>query len=472
MTSTRNPILDTDSYKSSHFLQYPPGSEQVSSYIEARCGGEDDPFPHALFFGLQAFLKGALARPITAADIDEAGEIFSAHGEPFNAAGWRLILERHHGVLPLEIQALPEGTLAPRGTALVQVVNTDPALPWLTSYIETALLRAVWYPTTVATVSWTAKRLIKGFLDQTCDDPEGQIGFKLHDFGARGVSSHESAGLGGLAHLVNFMGTDTVAALLAARRWYACPMAGFSIPAAEHSTITSWGRDHEAEAYANMLEQFGDGTLVAVVSDSYDLNHALSALWGGQLRDRVLAMTAGLVVRPDSGEPRAVVLETVRRLMDSFGFARNAKGYAVLHPKVRVIQGDGVTLTSIGEILQTLKDNGISAENVAFGMGGGLLQQVNRDTLRFAMKANAIKVTGRWRDVYKSPATDPGKNSKAGRLGVIHGEPSGWRTLRIEQVAQSGSPNLLVPVWRDGQMLADVSLDQVRERARLTTGWL
>jgi len=471
MNSHRNLILNSDSYKSSHYLQYPPRAEQVSSYIEARDGGGDDPFPHALFFGLQAFLKDFLAKPISGDDLDEAREILTAHGEPFNAEGWRAILNRHGGLLPLEIQALPEGTVAPRGTALVQVTNTDPALPWLTSYMETALLRAVWYPTTVATVSWSARRVIKRYLDQTCDDADGQVGFKLHDFGARGVSSHESAGLGGLAHLVNFMGTDTVAALVAARRWYGCSMAGFSIPAAEHSTITSWGRDGEEAAYANMLEQFGGGALVAVVSDSYDLNHAVTNLWGGRLKDKVLAMDATLVVRPDSGEPKAVVLETVKRLMDAFGWSTNAKGYAVLNPKVRVIQGDGVNLTSIGAILEVLKANKISAENVAFGMGGGLLQQINRDTLRFAMKANAIKIQGLWQDVYKDPATDPGKRSKAGRLGVVHGA-DGWRTMRLDQVPETGAANLLRPVWKNGRLLADVSLDEVRQRARLTADWL
>ena len=465
MPLDHNLILNADSYKSSHWRQYPPGTRHVSSYIEARMGGGD--FPHTLFFGLQAFLKSALSRPITPAHIDEAEEILTAHGEPFNRDGWQRILVDHGGLLPLNIQALPEGTLVPRGTALVQVTNTDPHLPWLTSYMETALLRAVWYPTTVATVSWSARRVIKAFLDQTCDDPDGQIGFKLHDFGARGVSSRESAGLGGLAHLVNFMGTDTLEALVAARRWYHCPMAGFSIPAAEHSTITAWGRDNETQAYANMLEQFGAGSLLAVVSDSYDLAHAVSAIWGQELKPQVLAMNATLVIRPDSGDPAAIVLDTIRRLMTAFGYSTNAKGYAVLNPKVRVIQGDGVNLTSIGQILQTLKDHKIGAENVAFGMGGGLLQQVNRDTLRFAMKASAVNIDGQWRNICKDPATDAAKRSKPGRLAVT-------RTPHWQTVCADTQPNddLLQTVWKDGQMLTDWTLDQVRQQALRSAEWL
>ena len=212
-----NLILSTDSYKQSHFLQYPPEARVISAYVEAR----HNPFSDDLvFFGLQAFLLGYLAHPIAAADIDEAEALCAAHGVPFNRAGWDAILADHDGFLPIEISALPEGTVAPSGVPLVQVENVDPRMPWLTTFIETALLRGIWYPTTVATLSGKAKRVIHAGLVHSSDDPMGQLPFKLHDFGARGVSSGESAALGGLAHLVNFRGTDTMEALLAARRFY------------------------------------------------------------------------------------------------------------------------------------------------------------------------------------------------------------------------------------------------------------
>src|SRR5262249_50868100 len=149
------------------------------------------------------------------------------------------------------------------------------------------------------------------------------------------------AGIGGAAHLLNFMGTDTIQAIEIAREYYGCEMAGFSIPAAEHSTITAWGRDHEADAYANMLTQFPEG-LVACVSDSYDVRRACREIWGEQLKDQVLARKGTLVVRPDSGDPPTIVSEVLRILGDAFGFSINGKGFKVLHPNVRVIQGDGV----------------------------------------------------------------------------------------------------------------------------------
>lgn len=454
-----NLILNTDSYKASHFLQYPAGTEVVSSYIESR-GGE---FPQTLFFGLQAFIKEYLLKPVTTADIDEAEALFAAHGMPFFRQGWEQIVQQHGGFLPIEIQALPEGMVVPTGNALVQIRNTDPQAFWLTSYLETALLRAVWYPTTVATLSWQVKQSIRQSLETTCDNPANELPFKLHDFGARGVSSHESAALGGMAHLVNFMGGDTVVALLAARKYYGADMAGFSIPAAEHSTITAWGREGEADAYANMLQQFGQaGKLLAVVSDSYDIYHAVSEIWGKQWRAQVESSGATVVIRPDSGVPEDIVPDVLQRLYAEFGGRVNSKGYKVLSDCVRVIQGDGVDVDSIGVILQRIQQAGFSTENVAFGMGGGLLQKVNRDTLRFAMKASAMQINGAWRDVYKQPITDSGKNSKRGRLAVIR-DAGVIKTIRED--ALSWESNLLRPVFRNGELLVDDSFETVRARS-------
>jgi nicotinamide phosphoribosyltransferase len=454
----RNLILNTDSYKVSHFAQYPAGTEFVSSYIESRGGV----YPRTVFFGLQAFLKEYLSKPFSAADIDEAEAVSIAHGVPFNRAGWEYILNAHNGFLPLEIEAVAEGSVVPVGNVLVQVMNTDPACAWLTSYVETALLRAIWYPVTVATVSWNCRNIIARYLAETADSLDG-LPFKLHDFGSRGASSEETAALGGLAHLVNFMGTDTLSAILAARRYYGADMAGFSIPAAEHSTITSWGRDGESAAYANMLKQFGGaGKLVAVVSDSYDLWNAIDNLWGGELKAQVEQMGGTLVVRPDSGNPVEVVPAAVERLMAKFGYRTNSKGYRVLPDCVRLIQGDGVSAASIEAILSAMQKQGLSADNVAFGMGGELLQKVNRDTQKFAMKASAACVNGEWRDVFKDPVTDPGKRSKRGRLALIRDE-QGYRTVNRSD-APAG--NLLVPVFRNGKVLVEWSLEEVRANAQ------
>ncbi|WP_099865818.1 nicotinate phosphoribosyltransferase [Pararhizobium haloflavum] len=456
-----NPILNTDSYKYSHFAQYPPDTAAISAYIESRPGGVYD---HVLFFGLQMFLKAYLTRLVTLEDVEEAADLVTAHGLPFHREGWELLVARHGGAMPIEIEALPEGMVVPSGTPLVQVKNTDPDFFWLPTFIETALLRAVWYPSTVATVSHAVRQMIAASLERTCETPEEVLPFRLHDFGARGATSAEQAGIGGVAHLVNFLGTDTVAGVVYARRYYHEAMAGFSIPAAEHSTMTSWGEDREADAYRNMLVQFGGkDKLVAVVSDSYDLYRAVKKIWGQELRAEVEATGGTLVVRPDSGDAARVPIDTIEMLGEIFGFTVNGKGYKVLNPAVRVIQGDGISPAMIKRLLTGLEDRGWSSENLAFGMGGGLLQKVNRDTLRFAMKANARQDRdGQWTGIHKDPKTDPGKASKRSRQAVVMENES---PVAVPLRDLGERQNLLQPVWRNGELLKDWTLETIRRRA-------
>jgi nicotinamide phosphoribosyltransferase len=329
-----------------------------------------------------------------------------------------------------------EGTVLAPSNVMVQVTNTT-GLPsrWLTSFIETSILRGVWYPTTVATLSREIKKLIKKYLEET-GTPE-LLNYKLHDFGFRGVSSYESGCIGALAHLVNFRGSDTMGANVYGKAFYKERTAGTSIPAAEHSTITSWGTENEAKAYRNMIEKFGGpGKMYAVVSDSYDIYNAVSEIWGKELQAEVRAKGGVLVVRPDSGHPATVVLEVVKALGDAFGYEENAKGYKVLDPCVRVIQGDGINIDSIEEILETLKTSGWSADNVAFGMGGALLQKMDRDTFSFAMKASAISYDDgeTWGDVKKNPITQALKKSKGGRLALIKEDGKTYRTQTLEEI--------------------------------------
>ena len=464
MKLAKNLILNTDSYKVSMFKQYPAGTTGVYSYIESRGGRYD----RTVFFGLQAFIKEYLLEPITQTDIDIAEEILTAHGLPFNRAGWQYILDQHMGYLPVVIKSVPEGTVVPVSNVLATIENTDPNCFWLTTWLETALLRAVWYPTTVATQSWKIKQVILDALEKTGDPTT--IDFKLHDFGARGVSSMESAGIGGAAHLVNFMGTDTITGILFAREYYNAGIAGFSIPAAEHSTITSWGRDNEVKAYENMLTQFAKpGSILAVVSDSYDIYNAVDKLWGEELRQKVIDSGATVVIRPDSGDPDIVCRQLVQKLDAKFGSTVNSKGFRVLN-NVRLIQGDGVNENTIRTILGSFQAYGYSADNIAFGMGGALLQQLDRDTQRFAMKCSSAEINGQWVDVQKDPITDSGKKSKAGRVTLWNSggewisavnKPTGWHDKGIGDFVDA-----LQEVYRDGKLVKEISFEQVRANAR------
>jgi nicotinamide phosphoribosyltransferase len=427
---------------------------------------------------------------VTREKIDEAKDLFAQHFPPgstntFNLEGWEYILEKHGGVLPVKINAVPEGTVVPTKNVLMTVENTDPHCYWLVNYLETFLVQ-VWYPMTVCTNSYFQKHLIKRYLEETGEEGcLAGLGFKLHDFGFRGSSSVESSGLGASAHLVNFMGTDTVSGLVIPRKFYGeTGCAGFSIPASEHSTITSWGRENEVEAMRNMLEKYPTGP-VACVSDSFDIYNACTNLWGGELKEKVMEREGFLVVRPDSGEPKEIVLKCCELLGEKFGTKVNSKGFKILDDHVRIIQGDGVSYETIGEILAVLKENGWSADNTAFGSGGALLQRLDRDTQKCAFKCCHIEIGEEHRDVYKEPITDPGKKSKKGQL-FLHKEGDQLVTVARHEgnkrtVWRNGEPteegettiafetdeedSLLVCVFENGELKNETTFQEIRDRS-------
>lgn len=462
-----NLILNTDSYKLSHYLQYPPGTTNVFSYIESRGTNLNWIDPKIMMLGLQPFIRDVLSKPITKEDVLQAKKVVEAHGLPFNEDGWNYIVDVYGGLLPIRIRAVKEGTMLPLHNIMVSVEATDPSCAWVTSYIETALLRAVWYPSSVASNSFRAKQIIKHYLDKTSDMPDEELPFKLHDFGARGVSSCESAELGGMAHLVNFMGTDTLSGVLAAMEYYDAEVCGFSIPASEHSTMTAWTKDGEEDAAINMLKQFGGkGKIVAVVSDSYDIYNMVDNVWGKELKEMVHATGGTLVVRPDSGDPITMPIEVIEMLMkkENYGYTLNHKGYKVLPGCIRVIQGDGIDIDDVELILKTMEEKKISASNIAFGMGGGLLQKVDRDTYKFAMKASAIEIDNQWRDVFKDPVTDPGKKSKKGLLTLVQDRETGeFRTIKMTDPIKETEVNVMHTVYHNGPCPANyMTFDQVR----------
>ncbi len=458
-----NIMLLTDSYKFSHYKQYPAGTETVYSYLESR-GGQ---FEKTVFFGLQYFLKKYLAGVVvTQEKIDYAEKRVNAHLGPgvFNREGWQHILDHHEGKLPVRIKAVPEGTVVDTHNVLMTVENTDPKCFWLTNYLETLLVQ-VWYPTTVATLSREIKKIILAALEETGDP--SLINFKLHDFGFRGVSSVESAGIGGAAHLVNFLGTDTFEAVEVAKEYYGEEMAGFSIPASEHSTITSWGKDHEVDAMSNMLTAYPTG-LVACVSDSFDIYKACAQYWGTELKDAVLGRDGTLVVRPDSGDALKVLPRIMWILGEQLGYTVNAQGYKVLDPHVRVIQGDGVDIVSIPKILRALEQDGWSADNIAFGSGGALLQKLNRDTQKFAFKCSYVVVNGEERDVYKQPVDEPFKVSKKGRLMLLaHGEGKNVTFNTAPEGREPEVANWLKTVFENGEITKHYTYDYIRIAARV-----
>ena len=466
-----NPILMTDSYKETHWKMYPPNLKYLTSYLEARAGGE---YSSSVFFGLQYLLAKRFSGPIVKAmHIPDAEAVLKSHfrrDDVFNLDGWEHIVRDHQGRLPVYIRAVPEGMRVPESTPLLTIENTCPRCAWVVNHLETLLVQ-LYYPITVATISAAQKRVIVDGMGRSANSM-AKVPYMLHDFGYRGGTSVESAAIGGAAHLINFLGTDTLAALELLRYYYddgAGKVAGYSVPAAEHSTITSWGEQDEEMAYRHILQSFPSG-VVSVVSDSYDVYEACRHMWGGGLAPMVMAgrkTGRTLVIRPDSGDPHEVVPACLDILGERFGFTLNGKGYKVLPSFISLIQGDGISRHTLSRLVETILARGWSLENLVFGSGGGLIQAgIDRDTLKFAMKCSAVKRGNDpgWRASYKRPVGDPGKNSKR---GYLHVTPEFKTVNSMVEAGYSLDQDVLEPVFLDGELLRRYSLADVR----VNRGW-
>ncbi|WP_426669410.1 nicotinate phosphoribosyltransferase [Mucilaginibacter sp. McL0603] len=462
-----NLILLADAYKYAHHKFYYPGTTQIYSYLESRGGM----FNETVFFGLQYLLKEYLQGPaFTQQDLDEADSFLQqvfGRDDVFDKSKFQYILDKYNGQLPVKIKAVAEGTAVPTGNALMTIENTDPECYWLTNFLETLLMQ-VWYPCTVATLSSQIRKVVTQYYNETATEgAEKGIDFVLNDFGFRGVSSVESAKIGGAAHLLSFSGSDNLAGSGMAINYYdAEKVYGLSVPATEHSICTLLGREGELEIFKHVLRTFPTGT-IACVSDSFNIFKACEEYWGTGLRDEILNRKGTLVIRPDSGDPIMTLLKIFEILFSKFGFTVNAKGYKVLPPQIRVIQGDGVNYTEIKNMYKALKDYGISAENLVLGMGGALLQKVDRDTQKFALKCSSAVINGKEVAVEKNPTemdaqgniTPSFKKSKGGRLKLVKINGT-FKTVNEQEHLELADE--LHTVFENGELVNTITFEQVK----------
>ena len=459
-----NICLLTDSYKITHHYFYPKGTKKIYSYLESRVGAE---FNKTIFYGLQYIIKKYLeGKSVTQEKIDEADNLMRTHlGEGiFNREGWQYILDEFDGMLPIEIKAVPEGTPVDVGNVLMTVENTDDKCYWLVNYLESLLLQ-VWYPSTIATLSAEVRKLANFYLDVTGSD-KSNLDFMLHDFGYRGATSTESSMLCGSAHLLSFSGTDTIPALTIPENYYNdSEVYGFSVQATEHSVMTSLGQDGEIEQALNVIENAKNGILSMVI-DSYDYRNFLrqASTEGSELNDAILKFLSidgnKVVFRPDSGEPVSTTIDCLNILESGFGSYDTESGYKVFDANIGLLWGDGLNYHKIRDILFAMKSNGWAAENIIFGMGGGLHSSVNRDTQRNAFKCSAQLRDGQWFDIFKNPL-DSSKKSKTGRFKLIEDDGS-FKTISIDDEGD----DILRTVFKDGKLLVDEKYCDVKLRAQ------
>lgn len=454
-----NFLFNSDSYKYHHPSMMPKGLTQLHSYYEAREGAE---FDNIVFNGLFPLLLNIPV--ITRENIEELKPYLLKHfGYMPDISFLENVVTKNGGYMPVRIRALPEGSIVKPGTVMFTVENTDVENPGIVNFLETYLSN-IWYPINVATLSREVKKVFKYFLSLTSDNLE-HIEFMLHDFGMRGTTCMEQAMIGGAAHLINFKGTDTFNALRYINHIYnrsTDSVAGYSVPASEHSVMTILGRDGEEDAVRRILDSVPDNAIVSIVCDSYNYLDFCKMI-GSTFKDRILARSGKVVIRPDSGEPKKVIQNVFESLAKDFGYTVNSKGFKKLNDKIGIIWGDGLTYSTIKSILEFTTNLGYAADNFVFGMGGGLLQKHNRDTNRCAFKTSYAVVDGKPIDVYKDPI-DGKKKSKRGKFSVIK-KLDGLVTVPYDE--SLGYNDLLQTVYSNGVILGYPDFEMIRKRAAL-----
>lgn len=470
-----NLITKSDSYKFNHWEMLPAGAQYLYSYVESRGSdqyetrGVTDGYTVTVWYGLQAILKRHFSGRLTMKDVDEAEALVTLHMGPgvFNRAGWEAIVKKFKGRLPLRIRAIKEGTIVPTGNVLMTVENTHPDFAWLVSYFEPLFLQ-VWYPTTVASVSYSIRQVVEQAFRDTVDNDGAKL-FKLHDFGFRGVSSTESARIGGSAHLVaGWMGSDTFQAVVELAQFYGLQeMPAYSVRATEHSVVCANSdadnrNDIAALEMAVSLLEKHKG-IVACVGDTYSIKRFAGWVSTEPYKTRIQNSGGTFVLRPDSGNPLEIPVEIIGILMDGFGYTVNSKGYKVLPDCIRVLQGDGINEASIRGIYANMFAKEYSADNIVFGMGGALLQHCDRDWMKFAMKGSALCADGEWKDLYKDPDTDSVKRSKKGRVVTYKDAEGKYFSDREElQLVNDHIEDQLVTVWEDGEFQVEYTFEEIR----------
>lgn len=468
-----NILLLTDVYKLGHMEQYPEGTTKIYSYL---CARSNKKYNEMVFFGLQYYSDHYLTQKITYADVEEFIEYFTSilGKPPSQRIVNRLFALADLGYLPLEIKAVPEGSVVPVKNALVTVTNTLPEFHWVVGFFESLLLK-VWNTCSVATLSHKFKRLVTKFAHTTSDSLD-LIPFQVHDFGYRGCSSEETAAISGASHLINFFGTDTIPAIKMLKDHYgATGLIGASVPASEHSVMCAFGPDHELEAFRNMLHLYPDG-IVSIVSDTYNLWRVLTE-FAPILKDEILARNGKVVFRPDSGDPEKIICGdphapigspeykgSLKLLEEVFGSSVNSKGFKELNPKVGLIYGDGMYFERFERILTHMQEQGWASTNLVIGIGGLLLQQHNRDDGGFAFKATFAVINEKEVELFKDPITDPGKRSHKGRMMLD--KTFGYVTY--DQVSEEEETmGELKTVFKDGKITKFWTLDEIRERVKV-----
>ena len=496
--------LATDGYKIGHKPMFPDKTSRVYSTWTPRSGRHLPHVKEVVCFGIQGAIKEVtelFEQQFFSRDKDEVIAEYKRHikaylGNP-NVDTSHFEALHDLGYLPLEVKSLEEGTLVPFRVPMMTIENTHDDFFWLTNYLETILSSLMWKPSTTASIARVYRQVLDKYALETTGTTEG-VEFQGHDFSMRGLSGPEDAARSGMGHLLSFVGSDTLPAIVNAEKYYGADvekeLVACSVAATEHSLMCAGTKEGEAETYRRLIEDVCPTGIVSIVSDTWNLWNVLENILPS-LKDKIEARDGGegsidkVVIRPDSGDPVDILCGTndydwssdeelnkynrlqeakgvVELLWDTFGGTVNEQGYKVLNPKVGAIYGDSITVERATQICERLKAKGFASTNVVLGIGSYTYQMVTRDSLGFAMKATSVTVDGEERAIFKDPITDDGtKKSAKGRVKV---KETALGDLYCEDSTskESAKKDLLQTIYKDGKMVRETTLAEIRGRLK------
>ena len=481
-----NPLLLTDGYKVDHRRQYPEGTTLVYSNWTPRKSRVAD-VEEVVFFGLQYFIKRYILESFERDFFQQPKErVVQQYARRINnylgpnQVGDQHIEALHDlGYIPMVFKALPEGASVPMRVPMFTMYNTLPEFFWLTNYFETLLSAVVWMPCNSATMARQYRKILDHYAHETSTALEF-VDWQAHDFSMRGMGGIDSAMSSAAGHLLSFTGTDTIPAIDFLETWYNAnsdtELVGGSVPATEHSVMCMGTTEGEFETFRRLICEVYPTGIVSIVSDTWDLWKVLTD-YLPRLRSEIAARPGKVVIRPDSGDPVDILCGNpngrneqerkgvVELLWDVFGGHTNHKGYRELAPCIGTIYGDSITLERARQICERLKNKGFASTNVVLGVGSFTYQYNTRDTFGFAMKATYGEVAGEGRAIFKDPVTDDGTKKSAKGLMKITLE-NGRYFLTDNVSWEEERQGELREVFRDGRLLVDQSLAEIRARVR------
>lgn len=482
------PILLKDGYKVGHKFQYPEGTTLVYSNLTPRKSRDAD-IREMVFFGLQYFMKEYLIRQFNEQFFqlpkDEVLAQYARRMDNYlgkDSIPYQHIADLHDlGYLPLEIKALPEGSLVPMRVPFFTIRNTKPEFFWLTNMLETLLSAVLWKPSTSATTAFRYLKTFTRYADETVGEDRSFIPWQGHDFSFRGMSGIEDALMSGAGHLLSFAGTDTIPAIDFLEQYYGADatkeLVGGSVPATEHSVMCMGTEDGEIATFERLITKVYPAGIVSIVSDTWDFWQVITDFLP-QLKEKILARDGKVVIRPDSGDPVKIIAGdpdapvgtpeykgAIECMWEIFGGTITPRGFKLLDGHIGLIYGDSITTERQEAILERLKEKGFASYNVVLGIGSFTYEYVTRDTFGFAMKATYGEINGVGRNIFKAPKTDDGtKNSAKGLLQVYINPETGKLEMKDECTWEEEARGELQTVFRDGTITIEYTLADIRAR--------